>query len=211
MISNIINPDVLIFPMDMMGITAAAISGTLLARHKGLDVSGCIFVSMISAVGGGTIRDLILDRNPMFWLVDFNYIVVVTTTSLVIQAFFHLNHKIDSLVKIFDSIGLSVFSIIGIKVALMQGAAPLMAVMMGACTAALGGLMRDIVCNELPMVFQREIYIAASIAGGCLYFLLGFIGVDKALTELVVLIFIFAARMCAIKFDWRAPIIRLTA
>lgn len=209
MISNFIFPDILLYLLDMVGVIACAIAGTLLAQHKGFDIAGCILVSMVNAIGGGTLRDMALDRHPLFWMTDLNYVIVITLTSLILQIFFHLYHKIDKALKFFDAIGLAAFSVIGFKVALAQDMSPVIAVMMGVWTAIIGGLLRDIICNEIPLLLQREIYITASIAGSLSYLALDYWGVDAVTNEFMMLFIIFAVRMLALKFDWHLPSIRL--
>ncbi|PID37498.1 MAG: hypothetical protein CR966_01400 [Pseudomonadales bacterium] len=205
----VIMPDVILYYLDMIGVVACAIAGTLLAQHKGLDIFGCILVSMVNAIGGGTLRDLALDRHPLFWMVDLNYMIVITVTSLILQIFFHLYHKIDWALKFFDAIGLSAFTVIGFQVALSQGAVPAIAVMMGVWTAILGGMIRDIICNEIPLVLQKEIYITASVIGSCSYLLLDYLQIDTGFNQMIMLVVIFVVRMLAITFDWHLPSIRL--
>ncbi|WP_300406764.1 trimeric intracellular cation channel family protein [uncultured Psychrobacter sp.] len=209
MVNDLIFPDILLYLLDMVGVIACAIAGTLLAQHKGFDIAGCILVSMVNAIGGGTLRDMALDRHPLFWMTDLNYVIVITATSLTLQVFFHLYHKIDNALRLFDAIGLAAFSVIGFKVALHQDMSPLIAIMMGVWTAIIGGLLRDIICNEIPLVLQREIYITASIAGSVTYLLLDYLGLNPGLNEFIMLGVIFAVRMLAVKFDWHLPSIRL--
>ncbi|MGM8871406.1 trimeric intracellular cation channel family protein [Psychrobacter sp. 2Y5] len=209
MVNDLIFPDILLYLLDMVGVIACAIAGTLLAQHKGFDIAGCILVSMVNAIGGGTLRDMALDRHPLFWMTDLNYVIVITVTSLVLQVFFHLYHKIDNALRLFDAIGLAAFSVIGFKVALHQDMSPLIAIMMGVWTAIIGGMLRDIICNEIPLVLQREIYISASVAGSVTYLLLDYLGLNPGLNEFIMLGVIFAVRMLAVKFDWHLPSIRL--
>ena len=209
MINNFIFPDILLYLLDMVGVIACAIAGTLLAQHKGFDIAGCILVSMVNAIGGGTLRDMALDRHPLFWMTDLNYVIVITATSLVLQIFFHLYHKIDNALKFFDAIGLAAFSVIGFKIALAQDMSPVIAVMMGVWTAIIGGLLRDIICNEIPLLLQREIYITASITGSLAYLALDYWGLDAIVNEFIMLFTIFAVRMLALRFDWHLPSIRL--
>jgi uncharacterized membrane protein YeiH len=209
MVNDLIFPDILLYLLDMVGVIACAIAGTLLAQHKGFDIAGCILVSMVNAIGGGTLRDMALDRHPLFWMTDLNYVIVITATSLTLQVFFHLYHKIENALRFFDAIGLAAFSVIGFKVALHQDMSPLIAIMMGVWTAIIGGLLRDIICNEIPLVLQREIYITASIAGSVTYLLLDYLGLNPGLNEFIMLGVIFAVRMLAVKFDWHLPSIRL--
>ena len=209
MTNNLIFPDILLYLLDMIGIIACAVAGTLLAQHKGFDIAGCILVAMVNAIGGGTLRDMALDRHPLFWMTDLNYLLVITISSLVVQIFFHLSPKIDNMLNLFDAIGLAAFSVIGFKIAQNQGLSPMIAVMMGVWTAILGGLLRDIICNELPLLLQREIYISASVAGSVTYLLLAHYGINSSLNEFIMLGVIFAVRMLALRFDWHLPSIRL--
>ncbi|WP_201616005.1 trimeric intracellular cation channel family protein [Psychrobacter urativorans] len=209
MFNDFIFPDVLLYILDMIGIMACAIAGTLLAQHKSFDVAGCILVAMVNAIGGGTLRDMALDRHPLFWMTDLNYLIVITVTSLVLQIFVHLYDKIDNALKLFDAIGLAAFSVIGFNVALGQDMLPVIAIMMGVWTAIIGGLLRDIICNEIPLLLRREIYITASVAGSVTYLLLEHWGMPARLNEFIMLGVIFAVRMLALRFDWHLPSIRL--
>ena len=209
MMNHFIFPDILLYFLDMVGVIACAIAGTLLAQHKGFDIAGCILVSMVNAIGGGTLRDMALDRHPLFWMTDLNYIIVITLTSLILQIFFHLYHKIDTALKFFDAIGLAAFSVIGFNIALAQDMSPVIAIMMAVWTAIIGGLLRDIICNEIPLLLQREIYITASIVGSLTYLVLDQLDINTAVNEFIMLFVIFAVRMLALKFDWHLPSIRL--
>lgn len=206
---HLISPENLIYIFDMIGVIACAIAGTLLAQHKGFDITGCILVSMVNAIGGGTIRDLLLDRHPLFWMIDLSYVIVISLTSLILQVFFHLYHKIDNALKLFDAVGLAAFSVIGLKVALTHDTSPIIAILMAVCTAIVGGMIRDVICNEIPLVLQREIYITASLIGSCVYLSLEYLGVHTGLNDFIMLGVIFVVRLLALKFDWHLPSIRM--
>lgn len=200
----------MIFVFDMIGIIACSMSGTILAQHKNFDVFGCILVSMVTAIGGGTVRDVILDRNPMFWMVDMSYLTVITITSLVFQIFFHPQSRhVDKLLKLFDTIGLAAFTLIGIKVAQSMGANIPVSLLLGVITIIVGGIIRDMICNEIPLVLQQEIYITAALLGGSLYFVLQWLGVYVWITEIATMVTIFTIRMLAIIYDWKFPNISL--
>lgn len=204
-----VRPDVMIYLLDMVGVVACAIAATTLAMHKQFDFFGCILVSMVNAIGGGTLRDVMLDRHPLFWMQDLNYLLVITVASLLCQMFFHKIGRIDNALKFFDAIGLSAFSVIGLTVALSFEAHPLIAVMMAVLTSIAGGIMRDMICNEIPMVLQKEIYISASIIGSVLYLLLARLGIADWVKETLALVSIFGIRMLAVKRDWHLPSIQL--
>lgn len=200
-----ISSDSVIYVLDFIGIIACATAATILAQQKRLDFFGCILVAMVGAIGGGTIRDVMLDRHPLFWMTDLNYVVVITVASLIVQVMTSWQQKLDGTIKLFDAIGLAAFSVIGLSVALSMGSHPLIAVMMGVLTSIAGGIMRDMICNEIPLVLRREIYISASIIGALSYFLLDWAGASSSVREFSMLMVIFVVRMCAIRFDWHLP------
>lgn len=200
------DPRSLIYVLDMIGIIACSISGTILAKHKNFDVFGCLLVSIVTAIGGGTVRDVILDRHPLFWMVDMSYLIVITFCSLATQIFFHPNSKrVDKFLKLSDTIGLSAFTLIGIKVADDMGTNVAVALLLGVITIIVGGIIRDMICNEIPLVLQQEIYISAALTGGILYFALHNLGVTEWVTDIATMSTIFTLRMLAIRYDWKFP------
>ncbi len=200
------DPRSLIFLFDMIGIVACSVSGTILAKHKNFDVFGCLLVSIVTAIGGGTVRDVILDRHPLFWMVDMNYLTVITITSIITQIFFHPNSKgVDKFLKLSDTIGLSAFTLIGIKVADSMNANVPVALLLGVITIIVGGIIRDMICNEIPLVLQQEIYISAALAGGILYFALYNLGLPVWIADISAMSAIFTIRMLAIRYDWQFP------
>lgn len=205
MVISTLSLDNIIYLLDMIGIVACAVAGTVLAMKKGFDFFGCVLVSMVNAIGGGTVRDVILDRHPLFWTLDLSYLYVITLTSLFVQLFITHSHKIDSTLKLFDAIGLSAFSVIGFTVAQNMGASPAICVLLAVLTSIAGGIMRDMICNEIPLVLQKEIYISASIIGSCVHLSMQHLGIDKPIADIAMLGVIFAVRMLAIRFDWHLP------
>lgn len=204
------DPRSLLFLFDMIGIVACSVSGTILAKHKNFDVFGCLLVSMVTAIGGGTVRDVILDRHPLFWMVDMHYLTVITASSLAMQMFFHPSSKrVDKFVKISDTIGLSAFTLIGIKVAQSMGANIPVSLLLGVITIIVGGIIRDMICNEIPLVLQQEIYISAALVGGIVYFVMQAVGITGWLSEITTMLTIFTIRMLAIRYDWQFPKIEM--
>lgn len=195
----------IIYILDMIGVMACATAGTILAMKKNFDFFGCILVSMVGAIGGGTVRDVILDRHPLFWTQELSYLFVITTTSLLVQLFINYTHKLELPLKFFDAIGLAAFSVIGFGVAIKMGTNPPIAILMAVLTSIAGGIMRDMICNEIPLVLQKEIYISASVTGCLVWLLLGKLGIDEAMADFVMLGVIFGVRMLAIRFDWHLP------
>lgn len=194
-----------IYILDIIGVIACAVAGTILAMKKNFDFFGCVLASMVNAIGGGTVRDVILDRHPLFWTLDLSYLYVITITSLLVQLFINYSHKIDGMLKFFDAIGLAAFSVIGFNVAQSMGASPTICILLAVLTSIAGGIMRDMICNELPLVLQKEIYISASIIGSCVHLLMQSLHIASAVADVTMLVIIFVVRMLAIRFDWHLP------
>ena len=162
-------------------------------------------MSFVGAVGGGTLRDLLLDRVPVFWLYDLNYFYLIVTTSLVVQVFYYQFERLDRAMRWFDALGLAAFTVIGIEAALEKQMAWPIVLTMGVMTASVGGILRDVVCRQLPLILQREIYITASLSGGLLYWLMYSLGFSLWLRDVLTLLFIFAFRMLAVYRNWNLP------
>lgn len=205
-----IDPKTIIYIFDMIGVIACSVSGTILARSKNFDPMGCILAAMVTAIGGGTVRDVMLNRHPLFWTTDMNYLIVITATSLIFQAFFDESKRVskttvEKWLTVSDAIGLSAFSLIGLKVALSYGTNPMIATLMGIVTIIVGGMIRDMICNELPLVLRKEIYISASIIGSVVYFGLQGLALPSWFVEISTMITSFSVRMLAVKYDLHLP------
>ena len=203
-------PASFMFWLEMFGIFACSVSGTILAKHKNFDVFGCILVAMIAAISGPTARDIILDRYPLFWMVNMNYLLIITITSVGFQVFCNPKARhVDGLLKLFDGLALAIFTLIGIQVAQEMGANIPICILLGVLNILFGGVIRDMLCNEIPLVLQREIYVTAAIIGGILYFVLESMGITSWIQESATMITIFAIRMMAVRYDWHFPDISL--
>lgn len=197
--------DTVLYLLDMVGIVACAMAGTVLAMNKGFDFFGCILVSMVNAIGGGTLRDLILARQPLFWTQDLSYLFVISLTSLLGQIFINHSHKIDGTLKLFDAVGLAAFSVIGFNVALSLAMPYPVAVLLAVLTSIAGGIMRDMICNEIPLVLQKEIYISACIIGCFAHQAAGLLHLAASVQDAVMLLVVFMTRLLALRFDWHLP------
>ena len=203
-------PASFMFWLEMFGIFACSVSGTILAKHKNFDVFGCILVAMIAAISGPTARDIILDRYPLFWMVNMNYLLIITITSVGFQVFCNPKARhVDGLLKLFDGLALAIFTLIGIQVAQEMGANIPICILLGVLNILFGGVIRDMLCNEIPLVLQREIYVTAAIIGGILYFVMEGMGITPWIKEASTMITIFAIRMMAVRYDWHFPDISL--
>ncbi len=162
----------LLYFLDLFGTGVFAISGAWLACRKDMDLFGTMVLAFVTAVGGGTIRDVLLGAVPVFWIQDTWYMVVILASTLLAIAFRKWHFQTKHHMLIADAIGLAVFTIIGITKAQAFGASPLVAVMMGVLTGCGGGAIRDVLAGDVPMVLRAEIYASAAMAGGAVYVLM---------------------------------------
>lgn len=200
------------YTCDLIGVAACAAAGATLARSKDFDIIGALWVATVASVGGGTTRDVLLGRHPLFWMTDLTYMGVILVTTLA----FYLFSKVDNLVRVqrlltfMDAIGLSIFTLIGIKAAVSVHANGVIVVIMGMITAVVGGILRDIICRETPMIFKGEIYASASLLGGVAYFLLDYSHQPYYVRDNVAFMVIFTLRLVSVQKGWRFPRIGLS-
>ena len=198
----------LIYIFDLLGTAAFAISGALAAIDKKYDVFGVIFVAFITALGGGTTRDMMLGLTPVSWMQDLTYFYVVMGA---VAITFLLSSKIMKWRKtlfLFDSIGLGVFTIAGMQKALEVGLNWELAIMMGVISATLGGIFRDVFNGEKPLILQKEIYATACFAGGLLLALLSWLGTEPLISIPVTILTIILIRILAVRYSWALPVLK---
>lgn len=195
--------------LDIIGTIACATAGTLMAKRNSADILGAIFISAVAAVGGGTVRDILLDKHPIFWMTQSKYLIAVVVTSLLVQVFLKRIEKLDKPLLLFDAAGAATFAVIGIEKGISVQADPMVSVLMGITTATVGGILRDIICNKIPLVFKREVYITACLAGAICYFALLPLQLPSGLHQLLIITIIFSIRMLAIYRNWQLPDITL--
>lgn len=200
-----LSPQDVIYALDIFGVMGCAMAGTIQAYRYKLDPLGTLLIAAITAIGGGTIRDLLLDRHPIYWLTDSTFLAVIIPVSLLVQVLFSRFDKIDKILRITDAMGLATFTIIGIEAALSKGMSPMICVVMGVVTSCFGGVVRDIICNEVPLVFRKEVYISASIAGGICFFVLQYARFEITLIYLLSGCVAFVIRVLAIYREWNIP------
>lgn len=199
----------IIYTLDMIGIFACTMAATVLAKRLNFDLFGAILVSFIGSVGGGTLRDLFLNRHPIFWLHDLNYLYLIIVVSVLAQIFYYSIERLDRAMRWFDALGLAAFTVIGIEAALSRQMSAPIVMMMGVFTAIMGGVCRDVVCRQIPLVLQKEIYITASLVGSIYYLILLETSVSDWTRSISTLLLIFALRMLAVYRGWNLPNITL--
>lgn len=198
------------FIIEMIGALACAISGIRLAALKRFDWFGAYIVGLVTALGGGTLRDAILCQ-PAFWVADFRfflaYFLITLLGLMAVVVFRERLVRRERMLLIFDAVGLAMFTVIGIEKALSRECAMGVAICMGMLTGAFGGVLRDILLNRVPLIFRKDIYAMASLLGGIVYWFLLTCGASTEICAIGCLLIIVTIRMLAVKFGWHLPIL----
>lgn len=191
--------------LDFIGTMAFAMSGALTAMSKKLDPFGVFIIAFVTAVGGGTLRDVLIGRTPVGWMLDLKYVYVIFIGFVLAIVFRKKLDKLRTSLFLFDTIGLGVFTLIGLEKGLEIGLHPVICVALGTMTACFGGVIRDILCNEIPVIFRREIYATLCIVGGVLFFVLRTMNLENDVLYLLSSSIIISLRLMAVKFKWYLP------
>ena len=194
----------LLLVIEIIGTIAFAISGIRLAVAKRFDWFGAYVVGLVTAIGGGTLRDILLDAPP-FCMVNSWYVSVTGLSLLWVILFRKQLVRLNSTFFIFDTIGLGLFVVIGIQKTLMFGYPMWVAIIMGTITGALGGVIRDILINEVPLIFRKDVYATACIAGGLIYWLALETGMSPAVQQISCAMTVIIVRLLAAKYKWQIP------
>ncbi|WP_130735873.1 trimeric intracellular cation channel family protein [Flavobacterium sp. J27] len=191
--------------IDVLGTLVFAISGALTAIYKKLDLFGVYCIAFVTALGGGTLRDVLIGNTPVGWMLDLKYVAIIFIGFILSLLFNKYLEKLRISLFLFDTIGFGVFTLIGIEKGIEHNLHPVICIVLGALTATFGGVIRDILCNEIPVLFRKEIYATLSILGGLLFFILLKWGLDLDLIYLLSSVFIISARIIAFKLNWSLP------
>jgi uncharacterized membrane protein YeiH len=194
---------------DLIGVAVFAVSGALAAGRKRLDWVGVLVIAALTAIGGGTIRDVLLDRHPIFWIVEPTYLLVICVGTMATLAYVRLRPPPGNALLFADALGLALFSISGAQIAEGQGLSPIIVVLMGTITGVAGGVMRDVLCTEIPLILRRDIYATAAVAGTSLYWLAQSAGVPRPWAFGLGMLVVVALRFAAIVWHLRLPTLRL--
>jgi Predicted membrane protein len=196
--------------LDLSGIAVFAISGALAAGRKSLDWLGVAVIAVVTAIGGGTLRDVLLDRHPIFWIADPSYLVVCLVATAVTLLYVRLRVPPFRALFVADALGLAFFTIGGTQIAEQAGVSGLLAGLMGMITGTAGGVVRDVLCAEIPLILRRgQLYASAAIAGAALYLALERGGIPRDLAAPVGMAAIAAVRFAAILWRLELPVLHL--
>lgn len=191
--------------LDWLGIITFAISGTVVASRKKMDVVGFVILGTVTGIGGGTLRDLLLGSVPVFWVREPLYLQACIAVSCLAFVLRKLPLGEYRLLLLLDAIGLALFAVTGAEKAMLMGAGPFVCVTMGVVTASFGGIMRDVLGNESPAVLSSEIYITAAAVGAGLYVLLAAVGIEREFALLGSILVGTTLRLVAISRGWSLP------
>ncbi|HRP07023.1 MAG TPA: trimeric intracellular cation channel family protein [Gemmatimonadales bacterium] len=200
-----------LYLLDLIGVAIFAISGALTAGRKGLDFLGVIIIATVTAIGGGTVRDLLLDRHPVFWIDDPAYLIVIICSALATLVWVRYHTPEPNSLLLADALGLAVFTIIGAQIAEAAGVSPGIVVIMATMTGVAGGVIRDVLSNEIPLILRRDIYATAAMAGAGLYLILQRLGADQRVAVGAGMVAVTLLRLLAIYRGLRLPVLRLPA
>lgn len=206
-LTQLIGQDPFSMLLEYIGTFAGAISGIRLASAKKFDWFGAYVIGLVTAVGGGTMRDVLLNLPP-FWMRHPSYLITTFVALVAISVFGRrfISERITWFV--FDTVSISLFTVLGLEKTMLMGFPSWCAIIMGVVTAVFGGVLRDVLINEVPLIFRKEIYATACLAGAILYMvlMLGF-GVPQILCGIVCMIVIFVLRALAIRYSWSVPVL----
>ncbi|PVY75667.1 putative membrane protein YeiH [Cupriavidus alkaliphilus] len=194
--------------MEVIGVLAFAVSGVVDARKQRLDVVGTFVVAFATAFGGGTVRDVLLDRRPFYWVDHEGYVLLIFVMSFGASFVLRVVSRVasDRAMIVADAIGLGLFSVTGASLALVAQMTPTVAVMMGIISAVFGGVVRDVLCNEVPMILRdRSPYATCSFIGCWIYIGLTWVEVQQEAALLTGALAIIAMRLASVRYGWKLP------
>lgn len=194
-----------IYIIEVLGTIAFAISGSFAAMQRRLDPFGVLILAFVTSIGGGTVRDLLLGDTPVAWMRDVNYCLLILITSLLTIYFKTHIKKFKVTLFLFDSLGLGLFTLVGVQKGIVFGLSPGICVALGTITGCFGGIIRDTLLNTIPLIFRKEIYATACILGGVLYFALLYFNLKTDVANIIVIAFIVTIRIIVVKYKLALP------
>lgn len=200
----------LVHLLTLLGVAVFATSGALAAGRRSLDPIGVLVLALVTATGGGTLRDVLMDRHPVFWISDPSFLFVCILAAALTWLWVKRFPPPDRALLYADALGLAFFSIAGARIAEAANLSPFIAIVMGAITGCAGGLIRDVLVAEVPLIFrQSELYVTACLAGIIAYFALAYIGIPAAFASLAGAVIIAVIRIVSIRWNIVLPVLHI--
>ncbi len=191
--------------IDILGTFSFAVSGAFLAMQKRLDPFGVLVLSFVTAIGGGTLRDIMIGNLPVSWLRNETATIVIFSSAIATMFFGRFLKQFTTTLFLFDALGLGLFTIIGIELGIEKDFSVGVCIALGTITACFGGVLRDVLINVVPLLFRKEIYALACIAGGLIYFGLKKIDLDENVSKILCILIIFTLRVLAVRYKLSLP------
>ena len=191
--------------IDILGTIAFTISGVLVAINKRMDLFGILIIAFVTAVGGGTLRDLLIGDTPVSWMKDMTYTYVIFGSAFFAIVFKSRINYLRTSLFLFDTIGIGLYTLVGIEKGIGANLHPIICIALGTITATFGGVIRDILSNEIPVIFRKEIYATACILGGITYFLLSNFPIQNNFVFIIAGVVVIVTRLLAVKFKIALP------
>ena len=204
------------FVLELIGAAAFAISGAMAAIKRKADIFGVVFLGVITALGGGVIRDVLIGQLPPKMFISYAYLLASLLVSLIVffdayirrEKYFANKDKLSEINNIFDAVGLAVFTVSGMNTAMGVSDNVILILTLGVITAVGGGMLRDMMTNTMPKVLRKRVYAVASLMGGALYYVLYLIGVNDILSAVIGMVTIFVLRVLATAYKWNLPSVK---
>jgi uncharacterized membrane protein YeiH len=195
----------LFYALDVLGTIAFAVSGALVAINKKMDPFGVFIIAFVTAVGGGTLRDVLIGKQPVIWMNDITYIFLIGISVVIAIIFRKKLRYLQKSLFLFDTIGLGIFTITGTEIGINAHFHPVISIALGTMTACFGGVIRDILCNEVPILFRKEIYATACILGSIAFIVLSHFNVDQTIIYVSTSLIVISIRLVAVKYHLSLP------
>ena len=188
--------------IDILGTLVFAISGVATAIDRDFDLVGSTVIGFVTAVGGGTLRDLLLGITPVGWMTDLTYLALIGAAVPITYLGLRIITRLRRTNFLFDTLGIALFTVLGVEKTLALGLSPVVAILMGVVSAVFGGVIRDVLCGQVPLIFRGEIYATACAAGGLVFLIGNYFNPDRDINLAIAFVTVFVIRYFAVKFGW---------